>query len=178
MRFGLPSPFILGLFTADHSPPIIERCSKLFASISTALCTSCTLICMEIRHTADREPIPVPSAVLFLILPFPPLSKVRSGTYAFFQNSTRCIEFRLRRRGTCLLLLFFHASLATCKLRTTYFPLNFRYARGWLRDTWCEDTKSVWNFWNVKIRWTRSIWDLRMIQEDVSGVNLRAQHVP
>ena len=77
MRFGLPSPFILGLFTADHSPPIIERCSKLFASISTALCTSCTLICMEIRHTADREPIPVPSAVLFLILPSTFESEIR-----------------------------------------------------------------------------------------------------
>lgn len=122
MRFGLPSPFILGLFTADHSPPIIERCSKLFASISTALCTSCTLICMEIRHTADREPIPVPSAVLFLILPSTFESEIRDvRIFPKFHALHRVSS--LRRRGTCLLLLFFHASLATCKLRIS--PLIF-----------------------------------------------------
>lgn len=110
MRFGLPSPFILGLFTADHSPPIIERCSKLFASISTALCTSCTLICMEIRHTADREPIPVPSAVLFLILPSTFESEIRDvRIFPKFHALHRVSS--LRRRGTCLLLLFFFTLL-------------------------------------------------------------------
>lgn len=167
MRFGLPSPFILGLFTADHSPPIIERCSKLFASISTALCTSCTLICMEIRHTADREPIPVPSAVLFLILPSTFESEIRDVRIFPKFHALHRISSKTERHvpSSSFFSRFFG------NVQITYFPLNFRYARGWLRDTWCEDTKSVWNFWNVKIRWTRrrtssrSIWDLRMIQE-------------
>lgn len=113
---------------ADRSPPIIDR-SKLFAArisprYAPHKCIS--LICMKIRHTADRPPSHLPFfSSLRLSLPLllsTFASKALSGTYedlfAFFQNSTRCVlGFRLTRA----FFFSFRASLAACKLRRTHF---------------------------------------------------------
>lgn len=57
------------------------------ARISTALCTSCSLICMKIRHTADREPSHLPFSSSSLPSPLSlhfrleRTGRKRSGTY-------------------------------------------------------------------------------------------------
>lgn len=105
----------------------------------------------------------VPSAVLFLVSPFPPFpplsprthgSKVRSGTYTkhvrIFPkfHALRRVSFA---RGTCLLFLF------TLLWRITYFPSPPQFSsRAWLVTRCLWDTNDAWNFWNVKIRWIGS----------------------
>lgn len=52
--------------------------------------------------------------------------------FAFFQNSTRCVGFRSRGARA-----FFFFSRFFGELRISPPLLNFRHARGWLRDA-CE----------------------------------------
>lgn len=93
--------------------------------VLAALRTSSSLICMKIRHTADREPILVPSAVLFhLSSPFSSrgaecllssrvesviraVARACSCIFPKFQSVR--IGFRIvrPRRSTCLLFFFF-----------------------------------------------------------------------
>lgn len=143
------------------------------ARISTALCTSCSLICMKIRHTADREPSHLPFSSSSLPSPLSLHFRLeRTGRkwdqgrtrsmFAFFQNSTRCVGFRSQGARA-----FFFFSRFFGELRISPPLLNFRqrvvgYAMPVRHERCVEFLKRE----DSMDRKRSSIWDPRMIQED------------
>lgn len=103
----------------------------------------------------------VPSAVLFLVSPFPPFpplsprthgSKVRSGTYTkHVRIFPKFHALGFVRKGH-VPSFSFHASVANY-----VFPLpSSIFVSAWLVTRCLWDTNDAWNFWNVKIRWIGS----------------------